>query len=98
MEGVMGPIASDPDFYMQEFKYKDVTRYNSRGDVVQGCHAKMCSEVCRHINKITDIDGGERNFFCVFIPVYNETAEQVMKTVLSVMENVDFMKHEGKKQ
>ena len=96
MEGVLGPIASDPSYYMQEFKYKDVTRYNANGDVAQGCHAKMCSEICKHINKITDIDGGERNYFCVFVPVYNETAEQLMKTVLSVMENIDFLKHEGK--
>lgn len=92
----MGPIASDPHYYMQEFKYREVTRYNARGEVVQGCHAKTCSDICRHINKITDVDGGERNYFCVFVPVYNESVEQLMKTILSVMENIDFMKHEVK--
>ena len=45
--------------------------------------------------QVTVQDGGKKNYFCICIPCYNESMDDLMKTVLCLLENIDFMKHEG---
>ena len=95
MEGVLGPVSTYPKYHRQDFTYEEVTEFGKNGEIVKECHGQVAKNVCEYIDNVTLCERGSKNYFCVCIPCYNESMEDLMKTVLCIMENIDFMKHEG---
>jgi hypothetical protein len=81
MEGVLGPL--ERPIVIDEFTY----------DQVKGveCLGQVCRKVCKALKKSLGKD--KRKFLCICVPCYNESTEDLMKTIASLMENIDFMKH-----
>lgn len=98
MDGILGPVATNPMYFKEDFLYEDITKYGGSGEVVEEYHAKVAHRLCEFIDQVTLKDGGKKNYFNICIPCYNESMDDLMKTVLCLLENIDFMKHEGKKE
>eukprot|EP00602_Paraphysomonas_sp_CaronLab_P007790 CAMPEP_0185027752 /NCGR_PEP_ID=MMETSP1103-20130426/12954_1 /TAXON_ID=36769 /ORGANISM="Paraphysomonas bandaiensis, Strain Caron Lab Isolate" /LENGTH=559 /DNA_ID=CAMNT_0027561865 /DNA_START=78 /DNA_END=1754 /DNA_ORIENTATION=+ len=96
MDGILGPISTEPTYFKEDFTYDDVTTIGSDGKIVKECHGRVCTKLCEYIDNVTLCDRGTKNYFCICIPCYNESMDDLMKTVLCLMENIDFMKHEVK--
>ena len=97
MDGILGPISTNPMYFKEDFTYEEITKFGGNGEVVEEYHAKVAHRLCEFIDQVTLKDGGKKNYFCICIPCYNESMDDLMKTVLCLLENIDFMKHEGKK-
>ena len=81
MEGVLGPL--DQSIVVDEFTYSQVKEAE--------CLGQVCRKVCKELKRSLGKD--RRKFLCVCVPCYNESTDDLMKTIASLMENVDFMKH-----
>jgi hypothetical protein len=169
MDGILGPISTNPMYFKEDFTYDEVTKFGQDGAVVEEYHARVAHRLCEFIDQVrchslthshscthslmhsltctphaqsctaslaislaplprhssshtprysslthslthhvvycptqlytrlqvTVQDGGKKNYFCICIPCYNESMDDLMKTVLCLLENIDFMKHEG---
>ena len=40
-----------------------------------------------------DPDLKDSRFLCICVPAYNESKDDLLKTIDSIMKNIDFMKH-----
>jgi len=83
-------------YFKEDFKYSEITKFGQNGEIVEEYHAKVAHRLCEFIDQVTIQDGGKKNYFCICIPCYNESMDDLMKTVLCLLENIDFMKHEAK--
>jgi cellulose synthase/poly-beta-1,6-N-acetylglucosamine synthase-like glycosyltransferase len=81
MEGVLGPL--ERPVIMDEFTFSQVKGAE--------CLGQVCRKVCKALKRSLGKD--KRKFLCVCVPCYNESTDDLMKTIASLMENVDFMKH-----
>lgn len=71
------PLVVD-DFTFDEVNQKD-------------CVATVCKQICSLF-----VEEGEANGVCfltICIPCYNENVDELMKTISSIMNNIEFMKH-----
>jgi cellulose synthase/poly-beta-1,6-N-acetylglucosamine synthase-like glycosyltransferase len=85
MDGVLGKLQDDQKV-AQEFTFSQV-----RGNE---CLGQVCQEVCDALKH--SFKQENRKFLCVCVPCYNESTVDLMKTVASLMKNVDFMKHKAR--
>jgi cell fate (sporulation/competence/biofilm development) regulator YlbF (YheA/YmcA/DUF963 family) len=81
MEGVLGPL--DQSTVTDEFTFTQVKGAE--------CLGQVCRKVCKALKR--SLGKEKRKFLCVCVPCYNESTDDLMKTIASLMENVDFMKH-----
>ena len=81
MEGVLGPL--ERPIVMDEFTFSQVKGVE--------CLGQVCRKVCKALKR--SLGKEKRKFLCVCVPCYNESTDDLMKTIASLMENVDFMKH-----
>lgn len=95
MDGILGPMSTNPMYFKEDFTYEDITKFGGSGEVIEEYHAKVAHRLCEFIDQVTLKDGGKKNYFNICIPCYNESMDDLMKTVLCLLENIDFMKHEG---
>ena len=95
MDGILGPISTNPMYFKEDFTYQEITKFGRDGEVIEEYHAQVAHRLCEFIDQVTMQDGGKKNYFCICIPCYNESMDDLMKTVLCLLENIDFMKHEG---
>ena len=60
-------------------------------DVCEGkCTASKCRNISNHLMSEV-IDRPDARYLPVCVPCYNETVEDLMKTLISLMQNVEFM-------
>lgn len=75
----LGPVEGIP--YIDNFTYEDVKEGT--------CTAQKSKEIGRHL--MAKAHAENVKYLCVCVPCYNEGLEELMKTMISLMENFDFM-------
>ena len=80
MGGVLGPLGEE--IIIDEFTFSEV-----KGSE---CFGQICLKICSNLKEKFQ---KKRNFLCVCCPCYNESFDDLTKTLLSIMENIDFLKH-----
>lgn len=80
IEGNLGPV-NEPVIF-DEFTFEKIK--------MEECLGRVCKRICRSLNEQKK---DTEKFLCVCVPVYNESKDDLMKTIMSVMENIDFIKH-----
>lgn len=97
MEGVIGPVQSfENETACQDFTYSDVTELGPGGVPVKECFGQLCDKIASVIDEGTLLDGGTKKYLAICVPCYNESMDDLMKTVVSIMENIDFMKNSAR--
>lgn len=75
----LGPVEGSQ--YVDDFTYEQVKEST--------CTAQMSINIAHHL--ITQAEQEGVKYLCVCVPCYNEDFEELLKTLLSLMENFDFM-------
>lgn len=73
-----GPV--EQEIIFDDFTYEDVKTTN--------CVGKVCRNICSEL--INDPDENKR-YLTICVPCYNEDLDELLKTLFSLMENVEFM-------
>jgi len=73
-----GPV--EQEIIFDDFTYEDVKTTN--------CVGKVCRNICTEL--INDPDENKR-YLTICVPCYNEDLDELLKTLFSLMENVEFM-------
>jgi hypothetical protein len=73
-----GPMEGSLIF--DNFTYEDVKTTQ--------CLGKVCTNICTHL--LDDPDTNKR-YLTICVPCYNEDLDELLKTLLSLMENIEFM-------
>jgi hypothetical protein len=75
----LGPIAEFPVY--DSFTYEDVRESH--------CVASVSKYVCEHL--VNKARAEEKRFLAVCLPAYNEDLDEMIKTLVSLMKNFEFM-------
>jgi hypothetical protein len=75
----LGPVDGPP--YVDDFSYEDVKEGT--------CTAQPSKRIGQYLMDRAEQD--TTNYLCVCVPCYNEDLDEMMKMVISLMENFDFM-------
>jgi hypothetical protein len=82
MNGLYIPLGPVEDFpVIDDFTYEEVRQ--------EHCVATIAKEVCRFLVEKADLEG--KKYLPVCIPCYNEDFLELLKTLVSLMENFEFM-------
>jgi hypothetical protein len=73
-----GPM--DEPILFDNFSYEDVK--------TKECLGKVCKNICGHL--LNDPDEKKR-YLTICVPCYNEDLDELLKTLFSLMENIEFM-------
>jgi hypothetical protein len=73
-----GPMESE--LIYDNFSYEEVKTTE--------CLGRVCTNICSHL--MEDPDENKR-YLTICVPCYNEDLDELMKTLYSLMENVEFM-------
>lgn len=76
----MGPL--DDLMLKDEFSFEDVRTVH--------CVATINKNICSHL--IRKANDENKRYLTICIPAYNEEFEEMLKTLVSLMENIEFMK------
>ncbi len=82
----LGPV--DEPLVIDDFSYEEVK--------TKKCAASVCENICEYLMAAAS-DDSEKKYLAICVPCYNENLEELMKTFLSLMENVDFMQRKVRK-
>jgi hypothetical protein len=63
MDGILGPISTNPMYFKEDFTYEEITKFDKDGKVVEEYHAKVAHRLCEFIDQVTLSDGGKKNYF-----------------------------------
>lgn len=77
----LGPV--DEPLIFDDFTYEEVRKTK--------CFASVCENICGNLLEAA-AGNPDTTYLTVCVPCYNENLEELMKTFLSLMENIDFMK------
>lgn len=75
----LGPLDGQP--IIDEFSYEEVKEGQ--------CVATVSTNICHHLQNLTESDGSK--YMCVCVPCYNEDLSELLKTLVSLLENFEFM-------
>ncbi len=76
----LGPV--DEPLVIDDFTYEEVK--------TKKCFASVCENICDSLMAAAS-ENPDTKYLTVCVPCYNENLEELMKTFLSLMENIDFM-------
>lgn len=74
---------TDFPLVIDDFSYDDVNQ--------KECVAKVCKNICNLFVEEAEANGV--CFLTICIPCYNENVDELMKTISSLMSNIEFIKH-----
>lgn len=77
MDLPFGPV--EEPLVFDSFTFEDVK--------AKQCVARVCKNICSGLVN----DRGEKMYLTICVPCYNEHLDELMKTIHSLMENVEFM-------
>jgi hypothetical protein len=79
-----GPMdTNDFPLVIDDFTFDDVNQND--------CVGKSCKNICYHFVEEAETNGV--CFLTICIPCYNENVDELMKTISSIMNNIEFIKH-----
>lgn len=73
-----GPMEEPLTF--DNFSYEDVK--------TKECLGKVCTNIC---TKLLDDPDQNKRYLAICMPCYNEDLDELLKTLFSLMENIEFM-------
>jgi hypothetical protein len=74
----LGPV--DQSIIVDNFTYKQVKN--------KKCSASICNNICDNLIQTSNV---YIKYLCICVPCYNEDLKELTKTLMSIMENVEFM-------
>jgi cellulose synthase/poly-beta-1,6-N-acetylglucosamine synthase-like glycosyltransferase len=87
MNGIYVPLGPVDDFpVIDDFTYEEVRENH--------CVATVANEVCRYLVEKAELEG--KKYLPVCIPCYNEDFLELLKTLVSLMENFEFMQKKAR--
>lgn len=79
-----GPV--DQPAIIDTYNYEDVKESH--------CEATVANNICNHLLDISEIE--DTRYMTVCLPCYNEDLEELLKTIVSLMENFEFMQRKAR--
>ncbi len=80
----LGPL--NRPLVVDNFSYEDVKQTK--------CFASVSKNICEALKK--EAPSAETRYLCICLPCYNEQFEELLKTFLSLMENIEFMQRKAR--
>ncbi len=77
----LGPV--NQPLVVDDYLYEDVNGGK--------CTASVCNNVCEHLLQEAENGSSKTRYMAICVPCYNENVEELMKTLISLMQSVDFM-------
>lgn len=77
-----GPVSFD-NAVIDNFTYEDVRESH--------CVAQIATNICKSLLEVAHLEG--KTFLAVCCPAYNEEAEEMLKTMISMMQSFDYMRN-----